>query len=183
MIFSVASYILICSLFRSLCLHTGQGYVTPDLDTKFNAAKAFVIVSAVFGAIAFLSLPAALCCPFEKKRIKLLSISLFLATLFQGMVFLFQRSSVCSAGFFAPYFEGYVDEADLTSIGGNSPVTGVACTLSTGSKCAVAATVLYFVGMLLAPAAIPPDPIGLAEDDDDEEEEEEEEEGGAGGGE
>lgn len=82
-----------------------------------------------------------------------LSIYFFMATLFQGLSLLIFRSSACDAGFFSGYFQNYpFDTEDV--------VESVSCSLSTGSKLAVAAICLYTYCMCLVPKAVPPSPVG-----------------------
>lgn len=127
-------------------------YVTPDFDTKFNSAKAFAVTADVLGAFAWFTLMFAGCCPISQPRLKCLGSYFTLATLFQGLTLLIFKSSICEVGFFEDYFEkGTVLE---------DAVEDVSCSLDTGSKLAVAATVLYFVCSCLIPGAVAPSPIG-----------------------
>lgn len=130
----------------------GFGYVTPELDTKFNASRSFAVVAAFFGMLAFLTMAVSSCCPLDHGRIKCLSIYFFFAFFFQALVFIIMRSNACSLGFLDPYFKG---DSDTTL----PFIESVSCGLSTGSNLAIAAAVLYFVCMLLVPAATPPGPI------------------------
>jgi len=132
--------------------------VTPQFDTKFNAAKGFTIVAAFFGMLSFLTLAVSSCCPLDGGRMKCLSIYFFLATLFQGLVFIIYRSNACAEGFFDVYFEGDTGTGNPFN---TDVVESLSCGLAKGSKMAVSATVLYFVCMLLAPAAIPPTPVPM----------------------
>lgn len=81
-----------------------------------------------------------------------LSIYFWFATLFQGLSLLIFRSSACSKGFFSAYFQDYSIEVE-------DAIESVSCSLSTGSKLAVAAIVLYFYCMCLVPRAVPPPPV------------------------
>lgn len=83
-----------------------------------------------------------------------LSIYFFMATLFQGLSLLIFRSSACRKGFFSVYFQNYPFNTDEV-------VESASCSLSTGSKLAVAAIVLYFYCMCLVPKAVPPEPVGF----------------------
>jgi hypothetical protein len=126
-------------------------YVTPDFDTKFNSAVAFSVTATVLGACAWFTLMFAGCCPISQPRLKGLACYFTLATLFQGLTLLIFKSSVCEVGFFEDYF-GEVATADV--------VEDVSCSLDTGSRLAIAATVLYFVCSCLIPGAVAPSPIG-----------------------
>lgn len=95
----------------------------------------------------------ASCCPLDPGRMACLSIYFFMATLFQGLSLLIFRSSACDKGFFDVYLESYPFDSD-------DVVESVTCSLSTGSKLAVAAICLYFYCMCLVPKAVPPQPVG-----------------------
>lgn len=110
----------------------GKGYVTPQFDTKFNAARAFAGVADFFGLLCFLTLAMASCCPLDQARLKCMSIYFFLAFFFQAMTLIIFRSSVCQKGFFSIYFD------DPTAA--DSLVENVSCGLTRGSNMAIAAT-------------------------------------------
>lgn len=85
---------------QRVCLSYDQpipfvGWVTPDFDSKFNAARAFSIIANVFGGFAFFTLTLASCCPLSQQRLKGLSCYFFIATLFQGLTLIIFRSNVC----------------------------------------------------------------------------------------
>jgi hypothetical protein len=125
--------------------------VTPDFDTNFNSAVAFSVTATVLGAFAWFTLMFAGCCPISQPRLKGLACYFTLATLFQGLTLLILKSSICEVGFFEDYF-GEETTADV--------VEDVSCSLDTGSRLAIAATVLYFVCSCLIPGAVAPIPIG-----------------------
>ena len=76
-----------------------------------------------------------------------------MACLFQGLSLLIFRSNACAKGFFDPYFQN-------STVNVEDAVESVSCSLSTGSKLAVAAIVLYFYCMCMVPKAVPPQPVG-----------------------
>jgi hypothetical protein len=135
----------------------GVGYVTPDFDTRFNAAKGFTVVANVFGGVAFLTLWLASCCVMSQERIKGLSCHFFIATLFQGLTFLIYRSVVCHRGFFKEYFQNMETDDD----GIPTDILDVNCSLGPGGKLSIVATVFYFLCLNMIPVAIPPTPIGM----------------------
>ena len=139
----------ICSPYT---IATPTGWVTPEFDTKFNSARALSITGIILGGAAWFTLMLASCCKLDQARMKGLSCYFFLATLFQGLSLLLFRSNVCDAGFFSVYFG--VPETTTPDF-----IQSVTCGLSTGSKLAIAATVLYFVCNSCIPAAIVPDPL------------------------
>lgn len=134
-------------------VYTDVGYVTPTFDTNFNSARACSTTANFFGAMAFFTMAFSSCCPLNPGSMACLSIYFFMATLFQGLSLLIFRSSACGKGFFSGYFQNYPIDVD-------DVVESVSCSLSTGSKLAVAAIVLYFYCMLLVPKAVPLQPIG-----------------------
>jgi hypothetical protein len=144
------------------------GYVTPEFDTKFNSAKALAITASVLGAFAWFTLMFTTCCPISQRRLKALSFYFFLATLFQGLTFLIMKSNVCSKGFFAAYFPtpNSTFVTNITSAKFDEVVVDVSCSLDTGSKLSLSATIFYFLCNCLIPAAIAPKPIMYNEDDD-----------------
>jgi hypothetical protein len=127
--------------------------VTPDFDTKFNSARALSITGSVLGGAAWFTLMLASCCRLDQARLKGLSCYFFLATLFQGLSLLIFRSNVCQAGFFSAYFINPSAGATTTSTNLDF-VESVTCGLSTGSKLAIAATVLWFVCNSMVPASV-----------------------------
>eukprot|EP00579_Thalassiosira_antarctica_P026870 CAMPEP_0202012202 /NCGR_PEP_ID=MMETSP0905-20130828/22599_1 /ASSEMBLY_ACC=CAM_ASM_000554 /TAXON_ID=420261 /ORGANISM="Thalassiosira antarctica, Strain CCMP982" /LENGTH=277 /DNA_ID=CAMNT_0048571345 /DNA_START=18 /DNA_END=851 /DNA_ORIENTATION=- len=137
-------------------LITPWGYQTPDMDTKFNSARALSITGIVLGGAAWFTLMLASCCKLDQSKLNGLACYFFLATLFQGLSLLIFRSNVCTVGFFSVYF---------TEPGTAAPTTmpdwmeSVSCSLSKGSKLAISATVLWFVCSSMLPAAVVPEPL------------------------
>lgn len=142
-------------------LPTPYGYQTPDLDTKFNSARALSICGIVFGGAAWFTLMLASCCKLDQGKLKGMSCYFFLATLFQGLSLLIFRSNVCTPGFFTVYFTDPNSPAATTM---PSWMAGVSCGLSKGSKLAISATVLWFVCSNMVPAAVVPDPLWKGEE-------------------
>lgn len=144
-------------------ISTPWGYANPYFDTKFNSSKALIITAACLGGISWVILMMASCCQLDRKKMKFMASFFFLATLFQGLGLLFLASSACDVGFFAGYFPIY------SNITHTDTVAGITCDLSTGAKCAISATVLYFLCNCLAGAAVPPEPIWVLRDQPNEE--------------
>jgi hypothetical protein len=127
------------------------GYVTPVFDTKFNSARAFAITANVLGSFAWFTLMFSSCCPITQDRLNGLTFYFMMACFFQGLSLLIFKSDICTPAFFAQYFPNQdVDEF----------VADVTCSLGTGAKFAISATVLYFLANNLTPIAIAPSPIG-----------------------
>jgi hypothetical protein len=129
-------------------------YVTPEFDTKFNSAWAFAITANVFGAFAFFTIALSACCQLEQARLNGMTGYFFLACFFQGLSLLMLKSDICSPGFFAQYFRNSDVEGGVDSI-----VSDVECSLGTGAKFAITATVLYFVCNNITPLCVVPDTI------------------------
>ena len=137
-------------------LLTPWGYQTPELDTKFNSARALSITAIVLGGAAWFTLMLAACCKLDQGKMNGMSCYLWLAVLFQGLSLLMLRSNVCTPGFFTVYFtEPGTPAAETTP----DWMEGVSCGLSTGSNCAIAATVLWFVCMQMLPLSKVPEPM------------------------
>jgi hypothetical protein len=120
------------------------------MDTKFNTARASSYVANIFGLIGFFAVWLGACCPIPQSRLKWLAFCYFIATLFQGLTLIILQSNVCGPFFFEDYFPG-VSEADAANY-----IEGVSCSLATGSKLAISATVLYFVCIFAIFKAVPP---------------------------
>lgn len=78
----------------SYTLLTPWGWQTPDMDTKFNSARALSITGIVLGGAAWFTLILASCCKLDQGKLNGLSCYFFLATLFQGLSLLIFRSNV-----------------------------------------------------------------------------------------
>jgi hypothetical protein len=125
------------------------------------------------GAFAWFALMLSVCCPLSQKRFNGLVVFFSLATLFQGLTFLIMKSNVCEKEFFSPYFEDARNITDFDQV-----VVDVSCSLDTGSKLSVSATVLYFLCCCLVPASLVPGPLWDDAQDDDEKPQEDAEEKG-----
>jgi hypothetical protein len=106
------------------------------------------------GAFAWFALMLTLCCPISQKRFNGLGVFFSLAALFQGLTFLIMKSNVCEKEFFSPYFD---DVRNITDF--NQVVVDVSCSLDTGSKLSINATVFYFLCCCLIPASLVPGPL------------------------
>lgn len=134
---------------------TPSGYQTPPLDTKFNSARALSITASVVGGAAWFTLMLASCCKLDQYKLRGIACYFLLATLFQGLSLLIFRSNVCNdPGFFGVYLTGTNDNANAENF-----VSNVSCGLSTGSKLAISATVLYFVCNSIVPLVVVPAPL------------------------
>jgi hypothetical protein len=129
------------------------GFVDPYFDTKFNSARALIVTANVLGGAAWFTLMFACCCKLDHAKMKCMGCYFILATLFQGLGLLFFDSSACNLGFFSGYFpEG--SGVDTTGI-----VASVSCGLSTGAKCCISATCMYFLSNCLVGVVVPPEPV------------------------
>lgn len=126
-------------------------YIQPELDTKFNTARVMAVLANVNAAMALFTFWFSGCCPLTQERFKGMASYFFLSCLFQGLTFLLFSSNVCESEFLQEYFPN----TDFGEV-----VAKVECKQSSGSRCAIAATVLYFFCMQLVPIAIVPRPLG-----------------------
>jgi len=94
----------------------------------------------------------ACCCKLDQSKLKRLSFCFFLATLFQGLSLLVFKSNVCEKGFFSAYFVNPNGNNDGSAY--SDLIQSVSCGLSTGSKLAIAATVLWFVCNSMIPSVV-----------------------------
>lgn len=81
-----------------------RGYVVPDFDSAFNAARVFAIMANIFGAFAWFTIIFSSCCPIDNQRLKGLSVYFTLAYICQAFTFLMFASNVCGMGFFIQYY-------------------------------------------------------------------------------
>jgi hypothetical protein len=128
----------------------GVGYITPEFDTKFNAARAFAVTANVLGAFAWFTIAMSSCCKLDQSRLNGMTCYFLLACLFQGLSLLIFKSDICEPGFYAAYFPNQ-DMGDI--------IAEVDCSLGRGAKLAICATVFYFVCNTITPLCIVPDPV------------------------
>lgn len=123
-----------------------------DIDSKWKSVQAFSIIAPVFGFFSCI----ALCCSVSSKvPAKCGALLLFLTTLFQGLQLLVFQSNMCDKA-----KNTILTVVDNLTVG----TWEDKCSLTWGTNCAIAATCMYFVAMLMACASPP------GGDDDDEEE-------------
>lgn len=104
-------------------------------------------MASVFGGLGLAVLTVATCAHVKRSVLFTATTCFGIATLFQGLTLLIMRSNVCQQGFFDPFYAGH---------GVSDLVDSVSCGLSTGSKMAIASTVLYFWCQCCVGGAIPP---------------------------
>lgn len=137
---------------------TPFGYVTPDLDTKFHASSVMSVIGYIFGGVGCFTIAFANCCRINQQRLQSTSCTFLMASLFTGLSLIMFDSSACSKGFFAPYFVSPGDMNDPAKMQAyEAVVSDVSCSLSTGSKLAIASTVLYFLCSCMVHASLVPD--------------------------
>jgi hypothetical protein len=118
------------------------GYAGTDIglsaDAKWKTAKAFSIIAAfIGGGVMFLSC-SALAHPTLWKAI---SVMLLVATLSQGLTFLFLTSNEC-------YYPEFITNTPYYNSG--SITMPQSCAIASGGKMALSATVMWFVSALAA---------------------------------
>lgn len=125
--------------FRSMQLG-GNCYDYPDnanFGSRFKAVRGLSVAAAVLGGLSLVASLVATQMPLGDRWTKALACSLFVCALLEGLTLLVFRSEACTT-----------DALDL--FGGSDAVNvGVACTMSRGSRLAIAGTVFWFVGSLL----------------------------------
>ena len=128
--------------FGAWCLEVENGdYYSLEgvsFDSKFQAARALGTTASALGFCVWIYYLFSFVCA-NPVFYMIAAFCSFCVTLFQGLVFLFFKSGVCSLG----------------------------CSLDTGGKCAISATVLWFITCLLTCAAAKT--AGNDEDSDEEE--------------
>jgi hypothetical protein len=97
----------------------GSLYDTRDVsfDSKFDAARALGVTTLCLGWIVVIFYLIAGCKRFPPTAFRIVGFLAFLACMFQGLVFLVYKSSICVVG----------------------------CSLDTGGKCAISAAVMWFL--------------------------------------
>lgn len=115
-----------------------------NFDSKYEAARALGTTTMCFGWLIWLFYLFAGCVRFPPIAFRIIGFFCICNTLFQGLVFLVKKSDVCETG----------------------------CGLDTGGRCAIAATVFWFIaGLSSCGAGKPPpqareeEPIENAEED------------------
>mmetsp|Transcript_19790 Transcript_19790/g.24413 ORF Transcript_19790/g.24413 Transcript_19790/m.24413 type:complete len:234 (+) Transcript_19790:112-813(+) len=110
-------------------------------DTPWTSARVFTIMSAVIGGLTVVAGCFAMCADSKTNSVlvKVLALSYFLCTLFQGLTFLFFSSVACDSG-----------TGSITKGGVTYDVTIGDCKPTYGANCSIASVVFYFVAMLLA---------------------------------
>lgn len=118
-----------------------MGY--PDgtaIDSNWRAAKAFSILPIIFGGLALVYMLKVAC-----DRDKMISSTLnctnsivyLLATLSQGLSLLFLSSNACTSNIL-------IGELSTSPIG-DAVTFEETCSMATGAKCVISATVLWFL--------------------------------------
>jgi len=137
---------------------TPFGYVTPHLDSKFHASSWMSVMGYVFGGLGWFTIAFANCCRIDQVRLQSTSCTFLLASLFTGLSLLMFKSSACDKDFFAPFFVSPSDMNDPAKMEEyDSVVSDVSCSLSKGSNCAIASTVLYLLCAVMVRASVVPD--------------------------
>jgi len=112
-------------------------------DSYFQTSQALAAMANTLGGIATIILLFSSCLPLSRVVWTTCGLSLLLSSLFQGLVFLLFKSSICNQTF---------DGSDRT----------VSCALLRGSRCCIAAVVFWFVSSLSVLRYNPPTAQGYA---------------------
>lgn len=119
-----------------------KGYAGTDIglsaDAKWKTAKAFSIIAVFIGGVVMFLSCSALAHP---KLWKAISVMLLITTLSQGLTLLFLTSNEC-------YYPEFITNTNHYSSGSLTMPHG--CSLASGGKMALSATVMWFVSALAA---------------------------------
>eukprot|EP00804_Cyclotella_cryptica_P024263 CCRYP_012543-RA/>CCRYP_012543-RA protein AED:0.32 eAED:0.32 QI:243/1/1/1/1/1/3/1091/255 len=133
----------------TVVLETCNNY--PDnvyIDPKWKSARAFATMALIIGGcVTFWGLLAGCLYP-NKAAYKLGGILMMLCCLFQGLTFLFLDSEACHNNSLTAALEQEISLINLTFED--------SCVLAAGGKCAIAATILWFLAALSAFKVDPP---------------------------
>ena len=116
-----------------------------DIDASWKAARAFAVMGLIVGTIFFIINIVAACYPPDDSKV-IVGPGLVLSSLFTGLSLLFLQSNACNNNMM-------VQELSDPS----SPVKDIpfpeSCSISTGAKCIISATLLYFVASVMSCSA------------------------------
>lgn len=111
-----------------------------DMDSKWKAAQAFSVIAPIWGIIV-----AFATCALPRQGL-LAGGLLMLATLWQGLVFLFFKSDACKKASENPLFAGL----DPLPTAQQMASSQAECSMGSGARVAISATVFFFVAALMA---------------------------------
>ena len=125
--------------------HEYPDYVS--IDSKWKSARAFSVMALIIGGIVlFMNLLAG--CMFPAKKVyRLGAVSYLFCCLFQGLSLLLLDSNACNNN-------AMVDELEKSFSNLEFPDT---CSMGSGAKCTIAATVFWFVAGASAMKVNPPE--------------------------
>jgi len=138
------------------------------MDTKWNSAKAFTIISSIIGGAAVFLSCAAVNEGYGKWLWPIVALSFLLACFSQGLTFLFFRSKACSM--IPP--SGYFEEDDLMSLAwsnychlGPAAIFGIVATFLWGTSAIVAGLVVMKQRASASEQPKEAEPAGKAEEE------------------
>jgi hypothetical protein len=108
-----------------------------EVDSEWKAAKAFSVMALVFGlALMLAELFSACSNKADKQATPASGVGFLACSLFSGLSLLMLGSGLCN--------ENVLTEG-LESMYPNSNMSVASCGISTGAKCAISATILWFL--------------------------------------
>jgi hypothetical protein len=111
---------------------------TVEIDSAWKAARAFSTLTVIIGGVLLFSTLISACVSPEKRNLtKSEGVGYILCCLFQGLSLLLLNSGVCK------------DNGLVETLKASMPLIDLdfddTCSISTGARCAIAATVFYFL--------------------------------------
>mmetsp|Transcript_24847 Transcript_24847/g.42571 ORF Transcript_24847/g.42571 Transcript_24847/m.42571 type:complete len:262 (-) Transcript_24847:341-1126(-) len=142
----------------TVILETCENY--PDgmmyMDAKWKSARAFSALALIIGGVVTFWTILAWCLYPSKRTLQMGGILYMLVCLFQGLTLLFLDSNACHNNTLMKN----IQENDNEDNGANVTYSS-SCSMAAGARCAIAATVFWFLAAVAALKVDPPvrDPI------------------------
>lgn len=128
------------------------------IDSDWRAARAFSILAIIFGGLYLFTNLIMGCIAPVRAASRTEGPAFLCASIFQGLSLLLLNSSVCNDNTLLKQLQN--DAEDMGNLGMNFQDT---CSMATGGKCAIAATVIYFAAALTSHMAVVAEEKGEAE--------------------
>lgn len=156
---------------RSVIFETCHRYGSEDADVDgyWKAARAFSVLTLIFGGISLFAnlISSCILSPSLRNTSGLEGPAFLLACIFSGLTFLLLHSDLCQNQTNALLQQTH-DE--MSNLGNDEMAFEDTCVLASGGKCAIAATVCWFMASLtscLADVAERKEDERVDDDDDD----------------
>eukprot|EP00584_Thalassiosira_punctigera_P005685 CAMPEP_0172533420 /NCGR_PEP_ID=MMETSP1067-20121228/6135_1 /TAXON_ID=265564 ORGANISM="Thalassiosira punctigera, Strain Tpunct2005C2" /NCGR_SAMPLE_ID=MMETSP1067 /ASSEMBLY_ACC=CAM_ASM_000444 /LENGTH=226 /DNA_ID=CAMNT_0013318065 /DNA_START=184 /DNA_END=864 /DNA_ORIENTATION=- len=129
-------------IFESCHKYPSSGF---EVDGSLKAARAFSTLALIFGGVYLFANLISSCVAPLRNTPRSEAPAFLMACVFQGLSFLVLHSSVCKNNSLIEKLKG-----DAAKIGNADMTFPETCSLSVGGKCAIAATVFWFVAALMS---------------------------------